>query len=101
MVRLVPGFIARRRAATCTRRVADGEARVAAIHYQNGHDGGGWSSAIRRFLVLDGEHAGSRVEHGEMSYRHDDGDWSEPTEKFPPAGLEAAAPVSDLREDQQ
>ena len=61
------------------------------IHRQGGQDGGGWSSASRRFLVVDGEHAGARVRHLEMSYRDDEGVWREPASPFPPAGLEPKA----------
>ncbi len=66
--------------------------RYEAIHVQTGYDNGGWWSGTRRFLVLDGEHAGVRVVHNEFGCRDplQDDAWCGPLNPFPPAGLEPA-----------
>lgn len=52
------------------------------IEYKSGHDYGGWHSTSRRFLVLDGEHAGARVKHIESA-----------AEPFPPGLVPSNRPV--------
>jgi hypothetical protein len=138
MAGFVRGSVARQKAAQFRRRMAEGDARVAAwdsqryqtetqvepgasrewivtaplslrreddntfalvelapdtslryehVRHQSGYDGEHWADTTRRFLVLDGPHAGARVLHSEISVVRDDGSETPPTETFPPAGL--------------
>jgi len=63
------------------------------VRYSNGYERGEWHGVTRRFLVLDGEFAGARVRHSQITWRSEDGDWTEPAEAFPPAGLIASEHV--------